>query len=253
MDPLSLGVAMLLSLRLFLVFLLLGQRRIEVDLGEFVDQIREHKRIRIVRINKIAALLGQISFVRFLVDRKEEFFLERKQLFLAGVLIKGKLRFIYRAALVGIFHHAQELLVARLPELHFEHEPAARLYVTLLELLKRFACQSVTEHVLLANKLLDKRFPFVVLMRRDRRRAADDERGPRFVDQDGIDFIDNRVIIAALHLLFARRCHAVVAEIIEPALTVRPVSNVHCVLFATEIRFLIVLNATNRELEKIVE
>src|SRR5437773_3719337 len=157
MDPLSLSVAMLLSLRLFLVFLFLGQRRIEIDLGELVDQIRKHKRIRIVWIKKIAALLGQISFVRFLVDREEEFFLEREQLLLAGVLVKGKLRFIYRAALVGIFHHAQELFVARLPELHLEHKPSARFYVTLLELLKRFARQPVTEHVLLANKLLVQR------------------------------------------------------------------------------------------------
>src|SRR5438874_13253849 len=191
MDPLSLGVAMLLSLRLFLVFLFLGQRRIEVDLGELVDQIREHKRIRIVWIKKIASLLGQVSLIRFLVDREEEFFLEREQLLLAGVLIKGKLRFIYRAALVGIFHHPQELFVARLPELHFEHEPATRLYVTLLELRERFACQPVTEHVLLANELFAKRFPLVVLMRRDRCRAADNKRGARFVDQDGIDFIDD--------------------------------------------------------------
>src|SRR5205823_6692924 len=247
MDPLSLSVAMLLSLRFFLVFLFLGQRRIEIDLGELVDQIRKHKRVRIVRIKKIATLLGQISLVRFLIDREEEFLLEREQLLLAGVLIKGKLCFIYRAALVGIFHHAQELFVARLPELHFKHEPATRLYVTLLELLERFACQPVTKHVLLANELLDKRFPFVVLMRRDRCRAADNKWGARFVDQDGIDFIDDRVIIAALDLLLARRCHAVVAEIIKPELTVRPVSNVHCVLFATEIRFLIVLNAANRE------
>src|SRR5947199_4192111 len=247
MNPLSLSVAMLLSLRFFLVFLFLGQRRIEIDLGELVDQIRKHKCIRIVWIKKIASLLGQVSFVRFLVDREEEFFLEREQLLLAGVLIKGKLRFIYRATLVGIFHHAQELFVARLPEFHFEHEPATHLYVTLLELLERFACQPVTEHVLLANELLDKRFPLVVLMRRDRCRAADNERGAGFVDQDGIDFIDDRVIIAALDLLLARRCHAVVAEIIEPELTVRPVSDVHCVLFATKVWFLIVLNAANRE------
>src|SRR5205814_5690541 len=218
-DPLGLFVAMLLALRFFLVLFLLRQCWIEIDLGEFVDQIRKYKCIRIVWIKEIAALLRQISLVRFLVDREEEFFLEREQLLLAGVLIKGKLCFIYRAALVGIFHHAQELFVARLPELHFKHEPATRLYVTLLELLERFACQPVTKHVLLANELLDKRFPFVVLMGRDRRRAADDERGAGFVDQDGIDFIDNRVIIAALDLLLARRCHAVAAEIIEPELT----------------------------------
>src|SRR5437762_3519433 len=120
---------MLLALRFFLVLFLLRQCWIEIDLGEFVDQIRKYKCIRIVWIKEIAALLRQISLVRFLVDREEEFFLEREQLLLAGVLIKGKLRFIYRATLVGIFHHAQELFVARLPELHFEHEPATHLYV----------------------------------------------------------------------------------------------------------------------------
>src|SRR5436190_17804175 len=99
MDPLSLSVAMLLSLRFFLVFLFLGQRRIEIDLGELVYQIRKHKRIRIVWIKKIASLLGQVSFVRFLVDREEEFFVEREQLLLLCVVINGKLCFIYRAAL----------------------------------------------------------------------------------------------------------------------------------------------------------
>src|SRR5213080_3674453 len=137
MDPLSLSVAMLLSLRFFLVFLFLGQRRIEIDLGELVDQIRKHKRIRIVWIKKIAALLGQVSFVRFLIDSEEEFFLEREQLLLAGILIKGKLRFIYRAALVGIFHHAQGLFVPRLPNLHFEHEPPPLLYPPLSDFLRR--------------------------------------------------------------------------------------------------------------------
>ncbi len=80
----------------------------------------------------------------------------------------------------------------------------------------------------------------------NRCRPADDERRPRFVDQDGIDFIDDRVGIAALDLLFARRGHAVVAQIIETELAVRAVGDVHRVLLATHIGFLIVLNAANR-------
>src|SRR5207249_2413077 len=170
MDPLGLLVAMLLALRFFLVLFLLRQCWIEIDLGEFVDQIRKYKCIRIVWIKEIAALLRQISLVRFLIDREEEFFLESEQLLLAGVLIKRKFRFIHRAALVGIFHHTQELFIARLPKLHFEHKTTARLHVTLLEFLDRLTCHSVTEHILLTNQLLNKRFPSVVLMRRDRRR-----------------------------------------------------------------------------------
>src|SRR5437763_14013304 len=90
-------------------------------------------------------------------------------------------------------------------------------------------------------------------MGRDRGRAADDERRPRFVDQDRVYFVDNRVIIAALDLLFACRGHSVVAEIIETELAVRAVSDVAGVLLATDIRLLVVLNATNAQPNEIVE
>ena len=44
-----------------------------------------------------------------------------------------------------------------------------------------------------------------------RRLAANDQRRARFVDEDRIDFIDNRVVVTALNLLLARGRHAVVA------------------------------------------
>ena len=50
MDALRLGVAMLLALRFFLVLLVVGQIWIEIDLGEFVDQIRQHKCVRVIWI-----------------------------------------------------------------------------------------------------------------------------------------------------------------------------------------------------------
>ena len=255
MNPFGLRVANLLSLRFFLVLLLIGQRRIEIDLGEFIDQIRQHKRVWIVRVKKTAALFGKIGFVRFFVDGEEEFFLEREQFFFAGVRIKQKLSLIDSATLVRIFHHPQQLLVARLTQFHFEHEQTAfgdelsfllRIRFRFVERFDRFARQPVAKHVLFADQLLDQRFPFVVLMRRDRRRAADDERSARFVDQDGIDFIDNGIIVTALDLLFAGRRHPVVAQIIETEFRVRAVSDVARVLFAAHARLLIVLNAANR-------
>src|SRR6266550_4363749 len=115
----------------------------------------------------------------------------------------------------------------------------------LLKFLDRFARYAVAKHVLLPHQLLDERLPFVVLMSGNRSRPADDEGRPRFVDENGIDFVDDRIAIAPLYLLFARRGHAVVAQIIEAELAVRAVSDVHRVLLATQIGFLIVFNAAN--------
>ena len=168
-----------------------------------------------------------------------------EQLFLARVLIKGKLCFIDSAALVRIFHHAQKLFIARLTKLHFEHGQTACLDIAFLKFFDRVAGEPVAKHVLLSDQLLDQRFPFIVLMRGNGRRTANDERRARLIDQNGIDFIDNGIVITALDLLLARCGHAVVAQIIEPELAVRPVRDVHRVLFAALVRLLIVLNAAN--------
>ncbi len=62
---------------------------------------------------------------------------------------------------------------------------------------------------------LDRALELVVLVRADRRRAGDDERRARLVDQDAVDLIDDGVGMAALHLLGLGRGHAVVAQVIE--------------------------------------
>ena len=60
-------------------------------------------------------------------------------------------------------------------------------------------------------------------------------------------------MITALDLLFARRGHAVVAQVIETEFAVRAVSDVAGVLLPAHLRFLIVLNAADRQSEKIVK
>ena len=55
--------------------------------------------------------------------------------------------------------------------------------------------------------------------------TGDDERRARLVDQDRVDFIDDRVLKCALHA-FARCEHHVVAQVIEAELVVRAVRDV---------------------------
>src|SRR5580765_890745 len=107
---------MLLALRFFLVFLVVGK----------------------IWVEKNAALLGEIGLVRFLIDRKKQFLFKLEQFLLARVLEKRKLGFIDGAAFVWIFHQAQKLFVARLTEFYFEHETAAGLHITLLKFLDGF-------------------------------------------------------------------------------------------------------------------
>ena len=56
-------------------------------------------------------------------------------------------------------------------------------------------------------------------------RAGDDERRPRLVDQDRVDLVDDREVVAALHALVDRPGH-VVAQVVEAELVVGPVGDV---------------------------
>ena len=55
--------------------------------------------------------------------------------------------------------------------------------------------------------------------------AGDDERRARLVDEDVVDLVDDRELVAALDLLLERRRH-VVAQVVEAELGVRPVGDV---------------------------
>ena len=64
------------------------------------------------------------------------------------------------------------------------------------------------------------------------RRAADDERGARLVDEDRVDLVDDREVVAALHALLDRVGH-VVAQVVEAELVVGAVGDVAGVGLAT--------------------
>ena len=55
--------------------------------------------------------------------------------------------------------------------------------------------------------------------------AGDDERGAGFVDEDGVDFVDDAVVVAALDLILELELH-VVAQVVEAELVVGAVGDV---------------------------
>ncbi len=59
-------------------------------------------------------------------------------------------------------------------------------------------------------------------------RARDDQRGAGLVDQDGVDLVDDAVVVAALHHLLDGVSH-VVAQVVEAELVVRAVGDIGCI------------------------
>ena len=68
-----------------------------------------------------------------------------------------------------------------------------------------------------------------------RRGSGDDERGAGLVDEDRVDLVDDREVVAALHHVLGLPGH-VVAEVVEAELVVRAVGDVGGVLLAALLR-----------------
>ena len=84
------------------------------------------------------------------------------------------------------------------------------------------------------------------------RRAADDERRARLVDQDRVDFVDEREVELALHQVFDLPRH-VVAQVVEADFVVRDVGDVAVVGVAPLRRVEIVLNDADGQAEELVD
>ena len=84
------------------------------------------------------------------------------------------------------------------------------------------------------------------------RRAADDERRARLVDEDGVDLVDDAVGVAALHHVLAAHGH-VVAQVVEAELGVGAVGDVGVVLRAALLRRHVGLDDADLEAEEAVD
>ncbi len=82
--------------------------------------------------------------------------------------------------------------------------------------------------------------------------AADDERRARFVDEDGVDFVDDAEVMAALHHVLAPHRH-VVAQVVEAELGVGAVGDVGVVLRAALLRRHVGLDDADLQAEEAVD
>ena len=82
--------------------------------------------------------------------------------------------------------------------------------------------------------------------------SGDDQRGPRLVDEDVVDLVDDREVVAALHALLERAGH-VVAQVVEAELRVGAVGDVAGVLGAPECRVVALLDRRDGDAEGVVD
>ncbi len=82
-------------------------------------------------------------------------------------------------------------------------------------------------------------------------RAGDDERGTRFVDQNGVDLVDDRIGELTLGAIFQTESE-IVAQIVETELVVRAVRNIGCVRGALLFGGLPALDDTDGESEEAI-
>ena len=132
--------------------------------------------------------------------------------------------------------------------------PLALLLVSLGEGLLGLRDEIVALHGLHADDGVDERLHGCVLRARgDGGWAADDERRPRLVDEDGVNLVHDGEVVAVLHHLLRFHGHAVVAQVVEAELAVRAVGDVAGVLRAALRGVHRVLDAAHGEAEVLVE
>ena len=100
----------------------------------------------------------------------------------------------------------------------------------------------------LRNDLVD----FVIEVGRGLRRARDDERRARFVDQDRVDFVDDGEVVPALHHAVELELH-VVAQVVEAELVVGAVGDVRGVGDLPLLVVELVLDDADRHAEEAVD
>ena len=101
-------------------------------------------------------------------------------------------------------------------------------------------------------KLGNDSIDLVILVGRFFAGSGNDKRGAGFVNEDGINFVDDGEVVATLHAVLDVEFH-VVAQVVEAELVVGAVGNVGSVSFAALVVIELVDNYANGQAQKTVE
>ena len=124
----------------------------------------------------------------------------------------------------AVREHLLRLRHARFGELHRLVLLVGQVVAGLLEVVALLGLDVALGHRA-REEFRDDAIDFVIEVRRFFRRTGDDERRPRFVDQDAVDFVHDRELVPALHEVREVELH-VVAQVVEPEFVVRPIGDV---------------------------
>ena len=254
----DIGVA-LLGNQLALLALLGGHRRGLVEIAELGREIRQHERIRIVGPQAGAANLREVGLMLALVDDEQQLLLEPVNLLFVQVGVQLRLHLVEPLAPLPVLQQPQELLVLRVAHLDLEHLAGGEHLVVVagarfFEQLLRLSDDFIAEPNLVVDQLLDGRLEAGErLLPLDRRGTGNDQRRARFVDEDGVDFVDDAEPIIPLHLIFLPRGHAVVAQVVEAELARGAVGDIAAVHLAALVRRHLLLDAAHGDAEERVQ
>ena len=137
----------------------------------------------------------------FFIDGVVKLFFDFEEVTLLSILIHGQFSFFNEAPTVWILHEAHELTVAWVTKFNLKHGTASGDFVFRLLRCFSFISKLVTECILAFDQLLDEWAVATVLLSvRNSGRSGNDERCPSFIDEDGVDLVNNGEVVPALHL-----------------------------------------------------
>ena len=229
-------------------------------------QVGQHEGVGIVRAEMHPALLGEVGLVGFLFDGEEEFLLLGVEFLLRLVGQQQSLIALHQLLVARLFEEAHEALGAGLAQLHAVQQHAdlllevgrvlrrrASLGAELREQRLGFAQEAVAQLLLGLHQPLDGGLELhELLVHRHDRGARDDERGARLVDEDGVHFVHDGEVMAALDLLLLAGGHAIVAQVVETEFGIGAVGDVALVHLAAHRRGLVVQNAPDGQAQELV-
>ena len=250
------GLEKSFGLKLGALFRLGGEIFLLVDLDKLGGQIGQHEGVRIVGAHEGAAPFTEISLLLLFVDHVVELFFQSVALLFVEVAVHLEVELIDRAAKGGHLVQAVELFILGHAKLHLveaSHGGMFVLFARALTLQHFFSLRHelVAESLLLRKQILDGGLDFVkgqrvIVLHWTR----NNERRARFVDEDGVDLVNDTEVMVALNLVFLATGHPVIAQVVEAKLRGGAVGDVASIHLAARLRVHRVLDTAHSQPEK---